>query len=147
MKVAFKKNDSSLPSKLIRWWTKSPYSHCELIFNNGLSFSAFVEEFKTDFKSNIHDDNDWDIIELPFDKEMEYKIYQWCLSEKDCTYDVIGILFTQIVPLSFQNPWWWFCSELCCAALQQGGMLPNLVPHELSPGGLYNELILYNRLK
>lgn len=141
MVIAFRKNDPSFSSRLIRWWTKSTYSHCEMIFTNGLTFSAFFEDFNTSFKRNIiYDSNDWDFIDIPITRTEEYKIYGWTINEDNCFYDIIGIIFTQIIPLSFENPWWWFCSEVCCAAVQQVGLCLDITPHETDPGKLYKIL-------
>jgi hypothetical protein len=147
MEIAFRKNSNTIPSKLIRWWTKSPYSHCELVFKNGLTFSAFIEDFRTDFKSASHDPSEWDIIEIPIDLETEYKIYQFCVDEDNCLYDIVGLTLTQFLPLGFENPWWWFCSEICVAALHRAGMLLDIVPHLTDPGTLaklLNERLLTN---
>jgi hypothetical protein len=137
LEIAFRKAEPSLSSKIIRWWIKSPYSHCELVFSNGLTFSAYIEEYRTCFKNKEHLDSEWDYITLPMSIENEYKIYQFCLKETDCKYDIIGLVFTQIIPLSFENPYWWFCSEVCTAALQANNMLLGIVPHETDPGELY----------
>lgn len=139
MKIAFQKNPTSILGKLVCWWTKSPYYHCELVFNSGVSFSAQFFK-KTAFNFTYHYPKNWDFIEIPMTKEEEQTIYNWCVSESDCFYDYIGIIFTQFIPLSFQNPWWWFCSENCLAALQQIGRHLDKIPHHYSPDKLYNSL-------
>ena len=40
MKVAFYKGKTKLFNKLVCWWTKSDYSHCELVLDDGLSWSS-----------------------------------------------------------------------------------------------------------
>ena len=140
MKIAFKKNPSSILGKLICWWTKSPYYHCELVFDCGSSFSAVPEQNITRFAWIDYTEDKWDIIDLPFDSKTENNIMKWCNEEVNCKYDYIGILFTQIIPLSFQNPWWWFCSEVCMAALQVADWFKHFKPHEYDPGEL-NKLI------
>jgi hypothetical protein len=140
LEIAFRKNDPSFFSKTIRWWTKSPYSHCELVFTNGFTFSAYIEDFKTCFKSKEHLPEEWDFLSLPMSVEDEYKIYQFCLKETDCKYDIIGLVLTQVIPLSFENPYWWFCSEVCTAAIQEVSLLPDIVPYETDPGELYKLL-------
>ena len=137
MKIAFQKNPTTIFSKLICWWTKSPYYHCEIIFSCGSSFSAIPEKNKTRFAWIEYNEN-WDIVDLPFDSKTKQKILEWCNGEVDCKYDFIGILFTQIIPLSFQNPWWWFCSEVCMSALQQGGWFQHFRTFQYDPGELYN---------
>lgn len=140
MEIAFRKGDTSFASKMIRWWTKKPYSHCELVFSNGLTFSAYIEDFKTSFKNKEHLPEEWDFLTIPITLEEEQKIYKFCLEEVNCYYDIIGLLFTQILPLSFENPYWWFCSEVCVSALQQIEWILNTVSYETDPGELYNIL-------
>jgi hypothetical protein len=142
MVIAFQKNDPNLFPKLIRWWTKSPYSHCEIIFTNGLTFSADCNStgIRTKFKTSNHNTVDWDFVKIPVDAETEAKLFRWATTEAGCLYDFVGIVFTQILPLSFQNPWWWFCSELCTAFLQQAGLLTDLIAYKLNPGQLFKIL-------
>lgn len=140
MEIAFRKNAPGLFPKLIRWWTSSPYSHCEVIFSNGFTFSADIEEFKTRFKSVSHNPDEWDIIKIPIERIIEYKVYDFCLNEENCLYDIIGIFFSQIIPISFENPWWWFCSENAVACLHKTGELLDIIPHQTSPGRLYKLL-------
>lgn len=44
MQVAFYKGKGKLFNYAIRWWTKSQYSHCEVIMDSGLSIgSSFMD--------------------------------------------------------------------------------------------------------
>ena len=38
IKVAFYKGTGDLFNKIVRWWTKSPYSHAELILPDGVTW-------------------------------------------------------------------------------------------------------------
>ena len=142
MRIAFYKAPGTWFDTVIRWWTRSPYSHCELVFSNGLWFSSSPRDGGTRFKNIDADPDTWDFIEIPLSQVQEQTVYEFCLAEDGCRYDWIGILFTQVIPLSFYNPWWWFCSEVCVAALQQVGMLADLIPHEINPKGLYLALTM-----
>lgn len=142
MNIAFQKNPNKIFSKLICWWTKSPYFHTELFFSNGVSFSAQPLQ-KTKFHSTDYNNKDWDFINIPMSKEQEEILYKWCISESGCNYDYVGIFFCQILNWSFENPWWWFCSEICLAGIQK--IYPmNKNPYEFSPGKLYELLKGYN---
>lgn len=136
MKIAFAKNPTTFIQKSICKWTKSDYFHVELAFNCGASFSAISSENKTRFAWLTYDNN-WDIIDLPFDYQQERTILKWCDTEVNCKYDWLGITFTQIIPLSFENPWWWFCSEVCMTALQQVGWFEGFYAYQYDPGELY----------
>lgn len=133
MRLAFYKAPGDLIDKSIRRWTKSEYSHCELVFSNGLWFSASPRDGGTRFKHIDIDPEKWDFICVPMTLEQELKVYDFCIAEDRCLYDWLGILFTQVIPLSFENPWWWFCSEVCVAAFQQAGLCVGLVAHETDP--------------
>jgi hypothetical protein len=140
MKIAFKKNPETLIEKSICWWTASPYFHVEIIFESGISFSAYPEKNRTAFTKHSFDLSCWDIIDIPTTEEEDGIIFQWCLSEDKCGYDWSGIFLTQIIPLSFQSRTRWFCSEVCLAALQQIGKYPNLKAYHYHPGKLHRLL-------
>jgi len=138
MKVAFLKGTGFI-DKLIKFYTKSDYSHCELVFSDGVWFgNALDGKMKTGFKSRIPDPKYWDFIELPTSEADEIKIKAFCEKEKDCKYDWSGIFLSQILHFGAQSKTKWFCSEICTAALQEIGMLSGIKPHKVSPGKLYS---------
>lgn len=139
MKIAFQKNPQTFLEKSICNWTNSPYFHTELVFNDGWCFSADFAKNTTRFKYINFNDN-WDYKIIPVTARQEIEILKWCLSEDKCGYDYIGIVFTQIIPLSFENPWWWFCSEVCLAAIQQVNYFKGLPAYQYNPGKLYHLL-------
>ena len=55
MRVAFYKGEGNFFDKLIRWWTKSSYSHCELIFSDGIFFSADPRDGGVRYKNIVPD--------------------------------------------------------------------------------------------
>lgn len=136
MRIAFYKGSGAVFDKLIRWWTKSAYSHCEFVFSDGAFFSASPRDGGTRFKF-IAQDEQWDFVDLPFSTMDELRIRNFCDSENGCNYDWIGIALTQVLPLSFESPWWWFCSEVLVAGLQEIGYFPLLTPSKIDPGQLY----------
>lgn len=153
MKIAFQKNGSSAIAKIIQWWTKSQYYHVELVFEDKIAFTADTtfKKFGTffyEFYYDNYDINNWEVLDLNISEEDELKIRHWCETENGCWYDLIGLVFTQVIPLSFQNPYWWFCSEVCHAALQQNlGWFPSTKSHQIDPFELYNMVrkqLLYN---
>lgn len=146
MKIAFKRHPVTIPAKAICWWTESEYFHSELVFSCGLSFSSDLDTGRTRFKTidYLHT-SDWITIVLPFDAKTEEEIFKFCCEEEGCRYDWVGIFLTQIIPLSRQSKSKWFCSEVCTRALQIGGWLEDVKPHEISPGELIN-LIIERRL-
>jgi hypothetical protein len=67
IKIAFYKGQGSWINKIIRWWTKSKYSHVELILSNSatwIGISPFLSS-KVESRYNItYKPNNWDFINL-----------------------------------------------------------------------------------
>ncbi|CAK0760415.1 conserved hypothetical protein [Azospirillaceae bacterium] len=138
MKVAFLRGNGFIDC-LIKMYTFSKYSHCELLFGDNMWFGSAPDGnmetgFRTKYMLGI--ERFWDFIELPMTAEEEKKIADWCATEVGCAYDWKGIFLSQILPFGKESPDKWFCSEICVAALQQVGKLNGLKPHKVSPGRL-----------
>lgn len=125
---------------LIRWWTKSPYSHCEVIID-GLMFSAHPREGGTRFAAipNMSPD-DWDILYVPTGPTEDRMLLDFCHAELGCKYDWFGIIFSQIIRLQREHKSKWFCSEVCAAVIQRLGLMRNAKPCTFSPGKLHKRL-------
>lgn len=78
-----------LSNRLIRWWTRSPYSHCELIFSSGISASSSFIDGGVRFKHIVFNPAHWDFIDVAGD---ESSARQWFLDREDAKYDVLGIV-------------------------------------------------------
>lgn len=71
MKVAFYKGRTRLFDKAVQWWTRAPYSHCELVFSSdvaGLSecaSSSFIDH-GVRVKGIVLDPAKWDVIDVPW---------------------------------------------------------------------------------
>jgi hypothetical protein len=141
MIVAFEKLDRSFVAGVIRWWTHSPYSHCELIFPDREWFSSDPRDNGTRFKrpDNINY-MDWDYLEIATTPGEDLIIQAWCVSELGCKYDWFGIFYSQFLHLQREDPHKWFCSEICTAALQRIGSLKDIKPCTQNPGSLFNLL-------
>ncbi|WP_375173034.1 hypothetical protein [Pseudooceanicola sp.] len=119
----------------IRFATRSPYSHVELIQG-----SADLGREATCLSSSGRDGGvrettillkptHWDLVDLPDQPE---EIGTFIRDRIGARYDYVGIIFSQILSLGRHNPDKWFCSEICAAAL---GM-PNA--QRMSPQSLYD---------
>lgn len=143
MKIAFYIGGETFIDKAIQWWDQERESHCELIFSDGVSFSSRPKGWGTSFKAqgkiDYSDSSKWEVIDLSefIDSDAEEIIRKWCVAEDDCWYDIIGIFFSVVFPFGFQNPWWWFCSEVCCAALQQIGWFVDEKSWKITPSELH----------
>lgn len=117
MKIALYKGRGRIFNKLISWWTRGPYSHCELIFSDGLSASSSFLDKGVRFKNinyAAHPEN-WDFIEL--DKSFdELFARQFFLDRVGLGYDVQGILGFVFRRVSHWKKKW-FCDEIVLASL------------------------------
>lgn len=137
MLVAFYKG-KGLVSNIIKFWTRSNYSHCELVFNNGASYSADTKmPMHTRFSTQTMLSEEWDFINLQITCDDEREIEDFCLEELGCSYDWKGILLSQFINFGYHSKTKWFCSEVCVGALQHIGLFPGIKPNRVSPGKLY----------
>lgn len=140
LRIAFYNADDNLTHKLIRWVTKSPFSHCELVFSDDWCFGADPEDgtrFLT--YSNIYDPQTWCLMDLPWiSEEDEKRIRKYCEQEDECGYDWWGIFLGRINPMH-NHPDKWFCSEFCATALRP--FTKGLTDFWYTPGSLYKALM------
>lgn len=114
-------------SRAVRWIDRGPYSHCELIFSDGLSGSASYIDGGVRLKRIDYDPAHWDFIELPAHQEPYAR--DWFERNAGAPYDLLG-------NVRFVLPWLpdsergWFCSEAEAAALRLRE------PWRLGPNGL-----------
>ena len=148
MKIAFRKKCHTIYSRIICFWTFGKYSHSELVFSDGKSFSADESDGGTRWKDSIMDPDEWDFIDIPCNKTQEKEIRKFCEGEDGLKYDMIGIGFSFLpIPIGWQSAEKWFCSEICAAALQQIGYLVGYTPSRISPNKLYSLLKSERRLR
>ena len=132
MKLAFykgtRKGLQGLYSRLARWVDSGPYSHCELVFSDGLSASASFIDGGVRFKQIKYKPEQWDVVELQgFDED---KARQWFEDHEGEKYDLLGnlrFIFFFVKPSNNK----WFCSEAIAEAL---GISESW---RLGPNGLY----------
>lgn len=99
---------------LVRWWTRSPYTHCEMIFSDGLSASSSFLDGGVRFKEITYNPEHWDIVELP--SELEQSARNWFIQHEGDSYDVIGNIGFVVGSVD-DSKRKWFCSEVIMAAL------------------------------
>lgn len=98
----------------VRWWTQSKYSHCELIFSDGMSASSSYMDGGVRFKRIDYDPANWDIITLP--SHLEAKAREWFVAHDGNPYDLWGNVHFVLSPVKHKSSAW-FCSEAAAAAL------------------------------
>lgn len=142
MKIAFYKAKGNWMNFLIRLKTKGLYSHTEIVFSDGVSFSSSQWDGGTRFKNiDYSKKENWDFMELNISKIDEKKIRQFCEKNNDKPYDWFAIVVAQIFNLHANKENKWFCSEVCTKALQKIKMVVGISAHMVSPQDLY-ELLL-----
>ncbi len=150
MKVIFYGNrKGNIFDKLIRWWTSpllqmfngewvNSYSHVEILFSDGMMFSASQYENSTRFKVHKYKRSIWKYVDLEVTETEERVVREYCKSVNGKKYDYLGILGF-VIGLHHNNKKW-FCSEVCTKALQEIELCTNLVAYKVSPNRLYIEL-------
>lgn len=102
MKLAFYKDKGDMFDTLVRWWTRpkffkfwesARYSHVEVVFSDGLCFSASPRDKGVRFKSIDLTDGKWDVLELKVPQEGEALARLWSKGQAGKEYDWFGILF------------------------------------------------------
>ena len=143
--------------KIIRWWTKSPYTHAELIMPDNITWISISPigqsrvrlKIKTEYK---HDS--WEFIRIPLNPRkavQEYQLKQLSKFIKDTQgskYDWAGMIFSQFGPFIVKNKSKWYCSEWIAYALEYSRILmwddlKTYSTPDISPGELYNKLSDY----
>ena len=104
-------------SRAVRWIDRGPYSHCELIFRDGLSGSASYIDGGVRVKAidySKHPEH-WDFMALP--GELEDYARDWFEFNMGLPYDLMGnVRF--LLPWLSDSEKGWFCSEAMAAALR-----------------------------
>lgn len=137
--LAFKKVDTkNFYSNIVSKWTKSRYTHIEIIIDKTWVSSVegigvHLKELKP--KKDVYDYLDLRVIVT---EEQYNKLFTWLHQQNNKKYDTVGILFSQIIPLRLDSRDKWFCSELVTKILQLLNVneVIDLYPHLTSPGDL-----------
>lgn len=120
MKVAFYKGTMAgwrgMMSRLVRFGERGRYSHCEIVFSDGLSASASWRDGGVRLKKIKFNPDHWDFINLGDDWPSEAIVRDWFVREQGRRYDIRGSFGVAFRPLS-SNSECWFCSEAVAAAL------------------------------
>lgn len=114
MKLAFYKafqKQATWLDRFIAIVTLGKYSHVEVVFSDGMSFSISPREKVCRFKRIDFNPNNWEFIDLTVTRKEEDYIRAMAYKYLDCTYDYIGAV-TSATPICLQVSSEMFCSEL-----------------------------------
>lgn len=147
IRVAFYKGDGSWWNSIVRWWTKSPYSHAELIMPDEItwiSISPFLSSRVESREKEEYEENNWDFIDFFITEKEYHELEDFYEETKGSTYDWAGMILSQIIPLNLRikNVSKWYCSEWIAHALRAADIIhwKNFKIYnqkDLSPGTLY----------
>jgi hypothetical protein len=121
IKVAFYKANGDYINKIVRWWTKSKYSHAELILPDGLTWigiSPFKGSVLRAKEKKYYSNLEWDFVELEVTEQQLQVINEFYESTKGCSYDWFGMLLSQCLPFHIKQKEKWYCSEWIAYALR-----------------------------
>lgn len=127
MKLALYKGKGSLGNALVRWWKRSPYSHCEIVIGDNC-YSSSITDGGVRVKKIVLNPDHWDLIDLPWANATDVLAYYE--TTKGQPYSWKSLLWSQIFNREYDEPRAAFCSDWCGAALK----VPN--PQTYSPEGL-----------
>ena len=120
------------------WWTKSIYSHCELVIND-VCYSASARDGGVRSKMIDLASGRWDVFALPdATPQAELQALRWFAMHDGQPYDWGGLLGF-VLPFRTHRTRRWFCSEAVAAALElpkPERMTPQLLLSTLKNGGL-----------
>ena len=119
--IALYKGEGDLVNKIVRWWTKSEYSHAELVLNDKqtwIGISPFIKARLVQRKVHNYDPTKWDFYEIPVNQEQHNLIMDFYNLTKEAQYDWIGMLASQFLPCRIKHKSRWYCSEWISYALR-----------------------------
>lgn len=146
IKIAFFVGKGNWKNKVIRWWTKSPFSHVELVLpdeKTWISISPFLtSKVAARVKEHISRDN-WKFVEIEVTEQQVKVIKEFYEFTEGCRYDWIGMLLSQFLPFHIKRRNKWYCSEWIAYALRISCVIDwRLIKIydrcDLSPAVLYN---------
>ncbi len=134
MKVLFfKAKKGRWDDKLIAFWTRSEYSHCE-IEHNGYRYGSNPAKKGKIMKWARSEPSKkyWEMVDIDLDPK---KLEEFINKTNGAKYDWLGIFLSQFLPFKIHSKKRYFCSEWIAEALGYKK------PHTYSPQKLYKSLI------
>ena len=126
IRLAFYKGKGDWVDKVIKWWTKSQYSHVEVVVGDTWYSSSPRDGGVRSMRMEDYNAEHWDIIDYPGVSASD--VFDLFRKTKGSKYDFIGILFSQVLPIGLHSSTKWYCSEWA-AELKYNNT--NISPQEL----------------
>lgn len=134
MKLAFYQGRGTWVDRFIRWRLNGPYSHVELVFSDGVSFSAKAGE-GVRFTAGIQwAPGDWFFVVIPA-RYHERVVRLWCQHQLGQRYGYweMARFLLPFLPVRRGEK---FCSQVCLNALKQVGLWAGIDPADVGPNQL-----------
>lgn len=135
-------NNEPLINRMTQWWT-GDFVHCELVFvdpRTGRNVACGVWQDETVFlrpKTFGRDTWTWRSIDMSEESLRAVRAFCKLQADSHCPFNKAGLIrCTTPFPRATCGKAW-FCSELAVTALQQTGLLPNIVASATTPTDLY----------
>jgi hypothetical protein len=148
IRIAFFKGDRhEWHHRFIRWWTKSPYSHAEIVLDGEtwVSISPFLfTRVAARVRTHVPED-EWDYLSFRITPEEMNALKDFISETTGDGYDWTGMLLSQVLPFIVKGKGKWYCSSWIAHALSHAGIVKwkRLGIYEfpdLHPGKLYEIL-------
>lgn len=121
VRLALYRGPGNFGNFMVRWWTRSPYSHCELVVD-GYCYSASVMDKGVRAKKvGVGDDEinlnngKWDLIDVPGIKAAD--VLRYFEKTDHHTYGWPSLILSQLLNSNVTTNNKAFCSEWCAAAM------------------------------
>jgi hypothetical protein len=141
IKIAFYKGDGNCLNGVVRWWTKSIYSHAELVLPDGITWigiSPFLKSKVASRKKLLIDYMEWDFLSLEVTQEQVDIIMEFFEDTEGHRYDWIGMLLSQFLPCKIKHKKRWIAYALRIACVFDWRIIKIYDRKDLSPTILYN---------
>lgn len=148
--IALFKGEGEWHNAVVRRWTKSIYSHAELLLpdDTSITITPFNRAGITREPFDPEDEGDWDFVCIPINPMQLVKIENFYEQTKGQKYDWIGMIASQLLPYHIKHQKRWYCSEWIAYALRLAGVVDGLHAHcDMSPEVLSNLVAHREKIK
>jgi len=154
IKIAFYKGGGDWRNSVIRWWTKSIYSHAELILPDDYTWVSISPRLNSKVEAKVkleHNPDMWDFVSFDITREQFETIMAFVQCTSGCRYDWFGMLLSQFTPFRIKQKGRWYCSEWISYALRISNVFDWKIikiyeQKDLSPGRLHRLVIKQKKM-
>jgi hypothetical protein len=114
VQLALYKGKGLIGNALIRWWTGSQYSHCELVVD-GICYSSSLMDKGVRKKVIDLKPENWDLVDLP--SYLAPGVLEYFELTKGQKYGWLDLIRSQIFNTASDEEGTSFCSEWCAKAI------------------------------